>query len=79
MVDNIVSGVGVVDKSVAILSVLADRGPSTLADLVAAGGSVVAALSVSGPVDRLGRRPGDRLAADVVAAAGVLTSMLGAG
>jgi len=43
------------------------------------GGSVVAALSVSGPVDRLGRRPGDRLAADVVAAAGVLTSMLGAG
>jgi DNA-binding IclR family transcriptional regulator len=32
-------------------------------------GSVVAAISVSGPVERLGKRPGRRLAAPVVAAA----------
>lgn len=32
-------------------------------------GTVVAAVSVSGPVDRLGRRPGARWAADLVAAA----------
>jgi len=34
-----------------------------------AGGHVVAAISVSGPVDRIGRRPGGRWAADLLAAA----------
>jgi len=42
-------------------------------------GAVVAALSVSGPVDRLGRRPGDRLAGVVVAAAAELTDLLASG
>lgn len=32
-------------------------------------GAVVAAVSVSGPIDRMGRRPGERWAADLVAAA----------
>lgn len=42
-------------------------------------GAVVAALSVSGPVDRLGRRPGERLAGAVVAAAAELTGLLADG
>ncbi|RMI35505.1 IclR family transcriptional regulator [Nocardia stercoris] len=36
------------------------------------GGAVVAAVSVSGPIDRMGRRPGARWAADLVAAADAL-------
>ncbi len=43
-----------------------------------ASGAVVAALSVSGPVDRLGRRPGERLAGAVRSAAGELTGALAA-
>ncbi|WP_409434599.1 IclR family transcriptional regulator [Mycobacterium sp. SMC-14] len=39
-------------------------------------GAVVAAISVSGPIDRLGRRPGARWAADLLAAAGDLTARL---
>lgn len=39
-------------------------------------GSVVAAVSVSGPIDRIGRRPGARWAADLLAAAEALTSRL---
>ncbi len=35
-------------------------------------GAVVAAVSVSGPVDRIGRRPGSRWAADLLAAADAL-------
>jgi DNA-binding IclR family transcriptional regulator len=35
-------------------------------------GAVVAAVSVSGPIDRMGRRPGARWAADLVAAADAL-------
>ncbi|MEU1982369.1 IclR family transcriptional regulator [Nocardia sp. NPDC019395] len=35
-------------------------------------GTVVAAISVSGPIDRMGRRPGARWAADLVAAADAL-------
>ena len=35
-------------------------------------GAVVAAISVSGPIDRMGRRPGARWAADLVAAADAL-------
>ncbi|BBY61730.1 IclR family transcriptional regulator [Mycolicibacterium sarraceniae] len=39
-------------------------------------GSVIAAVSVSGPIDRMGRRPGVRWAADLVAAADALTRRL---
>ena len=39
-------------------------------------GSVVAAVSVSGPIDRMGRRPGARWAADLLAASEALTRRL---
>lgn len=39
-------------------------------------GMVVAAISVSGPVDRMGRRPGSRWAADLLAAAEEITRRL---
>ena len=39
-------------------------------------GDVVAAVSVSGPIDRMGRRPGVRWAADLLAAADALTRRL---
>jgi len=39
-------------------------------------GAVVAAVSVSGPIDRMGRRPGARWAADLLAAADDLTQRL---
>ncbi|MGE2734381.1 IclR family transcriptional regulator [Mycolicibacterium vaccae] len=39
-------------------------------------GGVIAAVSVSGPIDRMGRRPGARWAADLVAAADALTRRL---
>ncbi|MBM7813314.1 DNA-binding IclR family transcriptional regulator [Saccharothrix algeriensis] len=39
-------------------------------------GSVVAAVSVSGPIDRMGRRPGARWAADLLAAAEALQARL---
>jgi DNA-binding IclR family transcriptional regulator len=39
-------------------------------------GAVVAAVSVSGPVDRIGRRPGVRWAADLLAAAEALQHRL---
>jgi DNA-binding IclR family transcriptional regulator len=39
-------------------------------------GVVVAAISVSGPIDRMGRRPGGRWAADLVSAADELTRRL---
>jgi DNA-binding IclR family transcriptional regulator len=41
-----------------------------------ASGSVVAAISVSGPIDRMGRRPGERWAADLLAAADAMTRRL---
>ena len=41
-----------------------------------AAGSVVAAVSVSGPIDRIGRRPGVRWAADLLAAAEALQHRL---
>jgi DNA-binding IclR family transcriptional regulator len=41
-----------------------------------AAGAVVAAISVSGPIDRMGRRPGARWAADLVAAADALHKRL---
>lgn len=39
-------------------------------------GTVIAAVSVSGPVDRMGRRPGSRWAADLLTAAADLTGRL---
>jgi len=39
-------------------------------------GTVVAAISVSGPIDRMGRRPGARWAADLLAAADALSERL---
>lgn len=39
-------------------------------------GTVIAAISVSGPVDRIGRRPGARWAADLLSAAEALTRRL---
>jgi DNA-binding IclR family transcriptional regulator len=39
-------------------------------------GAVVAAISVSGPIDRIGRRPGARWAADLLSAAEALTRRL---
>ena len=41
-----------------------------------AGGAVIAAISVSGPIDRMGRRPGERWATDLLAAAEALTGRL---
>lgn len=41
-----------------------------------ADGEVVAAISVSGPIDRIGRRPGARWAADLVAAADAIHKRL---
>ena len=40
------------------------------------GGVVIAAVSISGPIDRMGRRPGDRWATDLLAAAEALTRRL---
>lgn len=39
-------------------------------------GVVIAAVSISGPIDRMGRRPGERWAADLIATAEELTSRL---
>jgi DNA-binding IclR family transcriptional regulator len=39
-------------------------------------GVVIAAVSISGPIDRLGRRPGARWAADLLTAAAALTRRL---
>jgi DNA-binding IclR family transcriptional regulator len=39
-------------------------------------GTVIAAISVSGPIDRIGRKPGARWAADLLAAADALTRRL---
>ena len=39
-------------------------------------GVVIAAISVSGPIDRMGRRPGARWAADLLAAADAITRRL---
>ncbi|HZU48354.1 MAG TPA: IclR family transcriptional regulator [Mycobacterium sp.] len=41
-----------------------------------ASGAVIAAVSVSGPIDRMGRRPGARWAADLLAAADAITARL---
>lgn len=54
---------------------VAEREPgvaSVSAPVYGPGGSVVAAISVSGPIDRLGRRPGPRFAPALVRGAGQL-------
>jgi DNA-binding IclR family transcriptional regulator len=58
---------------------VAEREPgvaSVSAPVRDASGAVVAAVSVSGPIDRMGRRPGARWAADLLAAADALQSRL---
>ena len=58
---------------------VAEREPgvaSVSAPVRDARGVVIAAISVSGPVDRIGRRPGARGAADLVSAAEALTRRL---
>ncbi|MBB5955445.1 DNA-binding IclR family transcriptional regulator [Saccharothrix tamanrassetensis] len=58
---------------------VAEREPgvaSVAAPVRDSSGAVVAAVSVSGPIDRMGRRPGARWAADLLAAAEALQSRL---
>jgi DNA-binding IclR family transcriptional regulator len=50
---------------------------SVSAPVIDADGSVIAAVSVSGPIDRLTRSPGERFGASVVQAAAVITAALG--
>ncbi|MEO6570185.1 MAG: IclR family transcriptional regulator [Ilumatobacteraceae bacterium] len=50
---------------------------SVSAPVLAADGSVVAAISVSGPIDRLSREPGRRFGARVAAAAATIATALG--
>lgn len=54
----------------------ADGVASVSAPVYDAGGAVVAAVSVSGPIDRMGRRPGERWAADLLDAAGRIGARL---
>ncbi|HEU5472543.1 MAG TPA: IclR family transcriptional regulator [Actinophytocola sp.] len=58
---------------------VAEREPgvaSVSAPVRDASGTVIAAVSVSGPIDRMGRRPGARWAADLLAAADALQNRL---
>jgi DNA-binding IclR family transcriptional regulator len=49
---------------------------SVSAPVVAADGTTIAAVSVSGPIERLSRQPGKRFGAAVVAAAGRISTSL---
>lgn len=49
---------------------------SVSAPVHAVGGAVIAAVSVSGPVDRIGRQPGSRWAGDLIEAAQTLTAAM---
>jgi DNA-binding IclR family transcriptional regulator len=58
---------------------VAEREPgvaSVSAPVREAGGAVIAAVSVSGPIDRLGRQPGARWADDLLNASEALTARL---
>lgn len=58
---------------------VAEREPgvaSVSAPVKDAGGGVIAAVSVSGPVDRIGRKPGVRWAADLLTAADALSDRI---
>jgi DNA-binding IclR family transcriptional regulator len=54
-----------------------EAGVASVSAPVRSGGRVVAAVSVSGPIERLGRSPGARYAGDVVAAARALEAAAG--
>ncbi len=56
-----------------------ERGVASVSAPVRAGGAVVAAVSVSGPLERTTRQPGSRYADAVVAAARAIEASLGAG
>ncbi len=58
---------------------VAEREPgvaSVSAPVRDAGGAVIGAISVSGPVDRMGRRPGARWATDLIDAAGAMAAAI---
>ncbi|MDT5145664.1 MAG: hypothetical protein QOC58_309, partial [Mycobacterium sp.] len=58
---------------------VAEREPgvaSVSAPVRDARGAVIAAVSVSGPIDRIGRRPGARWAADLMSASEAMTRRL---
>ncbi len=54
----------------------ADGVASVSAPVYGADGTVLAAVSVSGPIDRMGRRPGERWATDLLAAAAAIGAQL---
>lgn len=50
---------------------------SVSAPVVGPDGDVIAAVSISGPIDRLGRQPGKRFGSQVASTAGVVAGLLG--
>ena len=84
-IEAVLSGAKLTDRTLAEVrrrgwaQSAAEREPgvaSVSAPVRDAGGAVVAAISVSGPIDRMGRRPGERWATDLLAAADALTRRL---
>ena len=54
-----------------------ELGVASVSAPVTSGGEIVAAVSVSGPIERTTRRPGERYADAVVAAAGAVERAIG--